>query len=221
LYSGCVKWKAVLLSVVAGFGHLYLGRYVYGAVLFSLFLASLNGLFLASVWQGEEIAQRLSRVSAVAGAIVWFAAMAHIVALTYLRDRARTRLRREQLLQEALRAYLRDGPFEAKSPLEAVLKLDLERADPDALFLLGAMSRRCGEVRRARKLLRRCRARDRDNKWTLEVRTELEEIARGLDPERVAQPSVPVRKRGRPPAASEQLADAKPGRLARPVDEPG
>ncbi|MFC1705578.1 hypothetical protein ACFL59_02005 [Planctomycetota bacterium] len=174
-----------MLSVVAGLGHIYLRRYLQGAILFLLFATSLDALLLSALWQGEDTAYLLRATSGIGAAFVWLFAMSHVLWLTVLRDQQALWQRKEELVRKALRFYLRDQLAEAERVLQDALRASSDRTDPDLLFLLGAIARREGRRIRARGLLNRCCRADSDGRWRAEVQRELVGLARGDDPSEV------------------------------------
>lgn len=187
------NWVALLLSVVTGLGHFYLDHYLTGAVLFSLFVTALNGIFLGFTLQAAASPEALRAVSIVCFAIVWVFGFWHAYRLSYGTDRVALAKAKDQLLREGLIDYLRDDLEDAARKIERAAALDVDWVDPDPLFHLGVVSSRLAERRAARgdlagaKAARRralasfkgCLSRDPTQKWRAEVAEELRRMRPG------------------------------------------
>lgn len=197
-----MRAKAILLSTVTGAGHIYLGRHAQGVALFALFAASLNGVLIGSFWQGDEAAWWIRVVSGSAAALVFAVGTASILKLTLFTDREALRVRRDQALRSGLVHYLREELRDADRELREALRCDIDRRDADVLFHLGAVARRLGEDRRARRLFRQCLGCDPSGKWSYEVERELARF--------VPRPLRTPRGSGRLPLAGGRLPAGAP-----------
>jgi tetratricopeptide (TPR) repeat protein len=173
---------ALLLSIVPGLGHVYLSRYAQGVLFFTLFAAAANGLLIGALWQGEDVARRITEVSAVAAALVFVACFASMAKLTLFTDREALARRRDEALRRGLVHYLRDELVEAERALEEALRYDVDRCDCDVLFHLGVVANRLGNARRARRMFKRCLAADACAKWRYEVAQELARMSPAAPP---------------------------------------
>ena len=84
------------------------------------------------------------------------------------RRQRRLRGRADRSLAVAQRAFLRDKLAEASMAVEA--GLHSARSDVDLLFIGWQVARQRGEVKHARKYLRRLRSADVEGKWDWEVK---------------------------------------------------
>ena len=183
---------ALLLSLVSGFGHLYLDHYLLGAALFAVFVTALNGVFLGFTLQSLEHPQWVQWTSIVVGVVTWVGAFWHCWLLSYGTDRLAIAREKEHLLRDGLLAYLRDELEQALSLLERAVELDIDWEDPDPLFHLGVVTSRMAERRarrgdsmgaridrrRAQWAFRTCLQRDPTRKWAEEIQTELKRMRR-------------------------------------------
>jgi hypothetical protein len=184
-----VRIAPLLLSVpLPGAGHLWLRRHGAGTSLAGLFAISLNALLLSSLWQGEEVSRALWTSGLCGAAATWAAALAHVGWLTIGLGRAASCARRDDLVRKALLAHLAGRHGEAVADLDRALRLCAEGADPDIDFLLGAIARRGGHARRARRHLERCLRHDTAGKWRWEAEAELAALRRGDPPPPRARP---------------------------------
>ena len=167
---------AVLLSLVPGWGHVYLGREARGLVLFTVFAIGgfglLNGLLLYIGW-GRSFVLAASGFTALA---VWVWACVDIIRLTSPVRRHAEEEDRLKALREGTVRYLRGDLEDAKRAFGRCLKKD--PGDVEALFRLGILCARSGDSRGARTYLRRASKLDLDGKWVWEIQRELARLAR-------------------------------------------
>ena len=182
----------MLLSLVSGFGHLYLDHYLLGAALFAVFVTALNGVFLGFTLQSLEHPQWVQWTSIGVGVVVWIGSLWHCWLLSYGTDRLALAREKERLLREGLLAYLRDELEQSLSMLEQAVALDIDWEDPDPLFHLGVVTSRMAERRarrgdsmgartdrrRAQWAFRTCLQRDSSRKWEGEIQNELKRMRR-------------------------------------------
>jgi tetratricopeptide (TPR) repeat protein len=189
---------ALLLSLLPGLGQVYLGRDLAFLVYFSLealcLFAALNAVLL---YQGPERPRLVQGALAAAG-VVWLAGIWDV-----LRRTAPSRLKRiegekARLLRDGMIAYLREDLAGAETLFRACLALDGEEVE--ALFRLGVLLRRQGDVRGARRSLRRARKLDLEEKWRWEIDRELRAGKSGTKRIAAAEPREPPRP---PPARRE------------------
>lgn len=177
---------ALLLSTVTGLGHFYLDHYLTGALLFGLFVTSINGMFLGFTLQSTSSPLLLRALSIVLFVVVWTFGVWHAYRLSYGTDRAALARARDALLREGLVHYLRDDLEDAVRKLERAVALDIDWHDPDPLFHLGVAYARLAErralrmdeagareaQRRAHLAFKQCLARDPRRKWRAEIEDE-------------------------------------------------
>lgn len=165
---------ALILSLVPGWGHVYLGRERAGLCLFTLAAISLFGMLnILLVYSGEH--RLLLARSAGGGAV--FSLLLSVVDV--LRRTSPSRLRRiddekARLLRGGMIAYLRNDLEGAEETFRACLRLDGQEVE--ALLRIGVVTARRGAARRARRWLRRARRMDLDEKWGWEIERELEAL---------------------------------------------
>jgi tetratricopeptide (TPR) repeat protein len=163
------RWTAILLALVPGLGHLYLGRHWRGLGVFALFAFAVNAMFLA--FEGLIDAQgslRLFRCGAVAA---WAYSVLHVALLSRQFDQPPGVDRKDYHFKRGLSQYLA-GAFEAaRDEFRAVLKLD--PMDIDARFHLGMTLRAMGQTQQAVRAFRRCLADDVHAKWRWEVDVQM------------------------------------------------
>src|SRR5579872_547111 len=177
----------MLLSLVTGLGHVYLRHYLLGAVLFSLFATSLDGVFLGTIIESNpRLAHRLFWVSVPCAVGVWVFGLVHAWKISYGTDRARLREERLRLFREGLTLYLRDELDAAVRSFEGAIDRDVDWEDSDALFNLGVVHLRRAERfarkgerraadrarRRAKRAFDTCLAHDDRKKWRGEIAHE-------------------------------------------------
>jgi hypothetical protein len=166
--------KAMLLSLITGLGHIYMRRYLQGVFLFFLFAASLNTVFLASLWQDETTAVRILYAAGAMVAIVWIYGLYSVYRITYGTDRVQLAEERDRRYKRAFTHYLGGEYKAALDIIRSVLDLDVDRREADAHFYMGVFHNRLGNRKKAKRCFRRCKAMDMEGKWSLEIRWELE-----------------------------------------------
>jgi hypothetical protein len=177
----------MLLSLVTGWGHIYLRHYVLGAILFCLFATALNGVFLGSVIESDKsLARFIFDASVPAAGAIWLFGLVHAWKISYGCDRVKLRAERTRLFRDGLTAYLRDDLDTAARALESCVDRDVDWEDSDALFHLGVVEMRRAEVfggrgeRRAAeraqsrglRAFKVCLAHDDRKKWRGEIAHE-------------------------------------------------
>jgi hypothetical protein len=183
---------ALFLSVISGFGHLYLEYYLLGAALFAVFVTALNGVFLGFTLHSLEHPAWVQWTSITVGGVTWLVGFWHCWKLSYGTDRVDLAQQKEQLLRDGLIDYLRDELEGGLIKLERAVALDVDWEDPDPLFHLGVVASRLAERRarrgdslaaradrrRAQWAFRTCLQRDPARKWESEIQTELKRMRR-------------------------------------------
>ena len=162
---------AVLLSVVPGWGHVYLGLEAAGFLLFALEALSLFGVLnLALSYQGGH-RLLLGRVALSAAVFFCLYSILDVCRRTSRRRFDRLTEAKRLLLREGMVAYLRGDLSGAEREMRAALRLDSR--EPESLVRLGIVLARAGQPRAARRQLRRARRQDFDAKWWWEIDREL------------------------------------------------
>ncbi len=165
-----IKIVPLLLSVVAGMGHLWEGKDLKGLALFALFAAGLAGVLEGLVlWAGPGKTE-ITVVAAIVVAGVWGYSFFDIVRLTYGPWREKIRLTRNEHLRRGILSFLKGEHAAAEQELLANLRL--EPGDPESLFRLAVLCRMRGELGRARRYLRALKRMDADEKWVWERAAE-------------------------------------------------
>lgn len=164
------RWKARILAVVPGLGHLYLGRHWRGLLVFTLFALGVNGVFGAVVMDEPFVGDLCT--GAAAGA--WAYSVLHVAYLGKHLNEHPARERRDYHFKRGLTQYLA-GHFEA-AITEFLLVLRLDAADVDARFHLGMTYAALGQHAKAVRTFRRCLADDLEGKWKWEIGVQLSRI---------------------------------------------
>lgn len=146
----------VLLSVIAGLGHLVLGRARRGLLLFVGATAGWNVAFLSRAAPNLPLGEEAFRLGLGVGAGLTLYAIIDTVRLAIIARLPFVRRRRSRLLQQAIDHYLRHEFREARTTLDRLL--DIDPGDPLARLYLATLERRAGHPERAlhhtRKALR-------------------------------------------------------------------
>jgi len=165
------RWKALLLALLPGSGHLYLGRHWRGLLVFAVFALGANGIYLATEFARPAMREQAVHLCAGAMAAAWAYSLLHVARLSGRFAGAGLRERKEYHLKRGLTQYVA-GAFEgAEAEFLTVLRLD--PADVDARFHLGVTRRAMGKTAQAARTFRRCLADDLDGKWRWEIGREL------------------------------------------------
>ncbi len=168
---------ALVLSLVPGWGHVYLGREGLGLLTFTV---TAFGMFLflnvALIYDGQH---RLALARAIASLTVlfWVWSVADVWRRSSSGRRRRLEEEKLRLLRQGMIEYLRDEMEASESTFRACLKLD--GFDAEALFRLGVVTSRRGKTAEARRFLRRARREDLDAKWSWEIANELKRLQKG------------------------------------------
>lgn len=161
---------AVILTVVPGWGHIWLHRTTRGLLLFILFFLALN---YAIVFGGvlDRIPDFAVNASlAFAAAIVVFAVV-DVVRITIWLDSRAVRARRHALLESAVAHYLRREYAQAEAALRRMLRIDPH--DGTALMYLGMVLRATGRRGKAESTFKKVIRDDRSGRWRSDARREI------------------------------------------------
>jgi len=165
---------AVLLALVPGWGHVYLGRDFIGLTLFSL--SALLGflVFNAYLMMGGEYRMVVIRCGLALHLMVSLFSLLDVWRRTSPRRLNRIEEKMAGLLRDGMISYLRDELGEAENAFRTCLKLDNQEVE--ALVRLGVVLARKGFHRPARRILRRARSLDLEEKWNWEIERELQAL---------------------------------------------
>jgi tetratricopeptide (TPR) repeat protein len=189
---------ALILSLVPGWGHVYLANERLGLCLFTLAaIAAFGVIDLLLLYQGVH-RLFLARSIAAAGILIWLVSFADVWRRTSPARRQRLGEEKARLLRLGMIAYLRDDLEAAEEAFRACLSLDHQ--DVEALMRLGVVLARLGQVRAARRWLGRARVFDFEDKWKWQIGRELESLRSGVQPPRPNVPD-PGEKESAPPVA--------------------
>jgi len=170
------RWKALVLAVIPGFGHFYLGRQWRGLFVFGLFALAANGMYLAiEMGQGfGDVGEEVFALCRGAAVAVWAYSVLHVAHVVRRFETRAVIERKDYHFKRGLVQCLAGSFGSAESEFRAVLKLD--PADADARFHLGMTCAALGRSRDAAKAFRRCLADDPGAKWTWEVKGQLDKL---------------------------------------------
>ena len=161
-----VRLTPILLSLIAGMGHLWEGRDLKGLLLFAIFAAGCAGILEGAVlWTGPGGTEILI-VSAVVAAAVWIYSFVDVLKFAYGPWRERNRLKRTEHLRRGIISFLRNDYETAER--EFLANIRIEPGDPESLFRLAVICRIRGELGRAKKYLKALRRTDLEEKWSWE-----------------------------------------------------
>lgn len=168
-------WVAALLAIVPGLGHVYLGKFWRGIVVFFIFSLAVNGIYFAVVTGYPSAASGVFACFAGAACAMLAYSVLHTVYLARRTETASRRERKDYHFRRGMVQYIA-GAFEpAKTEFEAVLKLD--PMDIDARFHLGMTLAALGDHRTAAKQFKRCLSDDINHKWSWEVKRQMEQMS--------------------------------------------
>jgi tetratricopeptide (TPR) repeat protein len=169
-----LRFVALLLSLVPGWGHVYWGRERLGLTIFTAAavagFALLNGLF---IFQGAGKSE-LTWTAGIIFALIFVATWLDLLARTSLSRVRREDESRERWLEEGTLAYLRNDLEEAVARFSCCLSLDPH--DVEALFRLGVVAARRGDHRQARRWFAKTLRHDLEEKWQWEIQRELQRL---------------------------------------------
>ncbi|MEZ6195000.1 MAG: tetratricopeptide repeat protein [Planctomycetota bacterium] len=145
----------VVLSIVPGWGHIWLRRGSTGLMIFMLFFAAINLALLTSARILPDLSPVLGRIAyATAASAFAFSVLDVLRATIWSRSRP-VRERRRRILRRAIAHSIRGEDGQAQEQLEHALRIDPN--DPAAWAWLGALLERGGRTKDARRALKRAR----------------------------------------------------------------
>ena len=86
----------------------------------------------------------------------------------------KAREERDRCYRDGMIAMVRGDLGESERQFKRALKLD--PWDVDAMLQLGTVYKSQGQTRRARRMFKRCRSRDLQNKWQAEIQREFADL---------------------------------------------
>ncbi len=163
---------AILLSLVPGWGHIYLGFEARGLVIFTL--AALGGFgWINATWiylgEGQSIFQGITLV--LFGGLFLFS-LVDIFIRTAKKRVSRSSKLCESLLWEGMMHYVMGNDLAAEEKFRETTRVD--GLNVEAYFRAGIVAARRGELQQAKRFLKKARRLDHDLKWSWEIRRELE-----------------------------------------------
>ena len=160
----------MLLSLVPGWGHVYWGREALGIGIFSA--AALVGFGFLNTWLVYQGPGKTTMVW-VFGVVFCLVMAANWIDIFLRTDPARVGeddRRRKLCIQRGTAAYLQGDLDVALGEFKECLKI--EPNCPEALFRIGVLAARQGDIEIARTGLRRALRYDVGGKWTWEIERE-------------------------------------------------
>lgn len=151
------------LSIIPGWGHIWLRRGSTGLMIFMLFCASLNVALLMRMDLLPALPDIVGNLaSATAAATASFSILDVLRATIWNRSRP-VQERRRRILRAATGHLIRREYEQAEEQLERVLRID--PSDPAAWAWLGSLYLATGRSRDARRALRQARFFGREGGW--------------------------------------------------------
>src|SRR5262245_2665328 len=197
---------ALVLSLVPGWGHVYLARERLGLLLFTSAAVSVFvWIDLQLLYQGSHRPLFAGSV-AVAGGLLWFANLADVWRRTSPARLKRIGEEKARLLRLGMMSYLRNELEPAEKAFRECLSLDHQEVE--VLWRLGVVLARRGQARAARRWFARARAFDFEDKWKWEIARELERLHDRVRPVEQVERGAPIE--------SEMIEAPRPGGAAAP-----
>lgn len=172
-----MRWSAMLLSLILpGMGHTSIGRPLRGVAVTVLFTVGLT----STVARGAAVARPLLDTTFTAlllgTVLVYLLCQLLLLRVLIRASVSAARPAKEDHLRAGLAAAVRGDAERAEREFRRVLAID--PTDVEAHLNLGTVLAQSGNVRRARRFLKRCRRFDIDGKWDWEVEQELAALVR-------------------------------------------
>lgn len=193
------RGTSILLSLLPGWGHIYLGREGQGLLVFTAAAISGFTLLNATLIYLGELRGTLIGIASIATAGLFLYSVGDIFRLTAPLRLQRISRRRDQLLWEGMLAYLRSDYVGAEQKFLECARLDALDVEP--VFRAGVAASRRGAWREARRLFNKARKLDIELKWKWELEEELQRVNEALqrvnealNPEAMSPADAPARK---------------------------
>ena len=171
-----VRMLLLLLATVPGAAPFLLGSELFGALLLVLGLNAWNLAFLGYFVLIADDSQLLGHLGLTLGLLASVGSVLWTAVITSPTRRERLREIADRAFKLGLHAFLRGKCDTARTAVEAGLRTS--RQDCDLLFLAWRLARQEDDGSRARRLLRRLRRADLEEKWVWEIE-QLEEVILG------------------------------------------
>ncbi len=175
-----IKIVPILLTLIPGMGHLWEGKDLKGLVLFSSFAVGAAGILEGMVLWAGEWGGVIALCSFGWTCLVFGYALIDIFRFTYGPWRQKIELKRKKHLHAGILSFLKSDYEIAEQEFQENLRL--MAGDPESLFRLAVISRRRGEIGRARRYLKIAGKNDLCGKWSWECSRE-EEFLHGMEHE--------------------------------------
>ncbi len=172
-FTNWTKLAALTGFVIPGAGHVFLGRFARGLVLFFWFAFFVNGSAVAPVFETHGVRVDPRGFLAAAG-LIWLYSTLDLLRILIWRNRKALEEKKREKFLSAFGFYLKGEYGRARSKLRSVLGMD--RDDADAHFHIAMTFKREGMKRLARKHFRLALSVDPFRKWAEEVRRELRDV---------------------------------------------
>ncbi len=168
--------RGALLSIVfPGAGQIIEGKPVAGFLMAVGFAVGIGGAVFRWITLDavEPLEDTVLLIALVLAVLAWLGAQLETIRRLFRRCGAPAREKRDAHYREGMIALLRNDLEEAEAGFKAALRLD--PWDADSMLQLGTVYRSGGRPRRARRMLKKCRANDLEGKWEWEIAEELSE----------------------------------------------
>lgn len=162
-----VRWLLLVLALIPGASPFLLGSELLGALLLVLGLNAWNLAFLGYFVLIADNAMALGHLGLTLGLLATVGSVVWTAVITSPSRRARLKKIADRAYEVGLHAFLRGKAEAARSAVEAGLRTS--RQDCDLLFLAWRIARQQRDGAKARRLLRRLKRADVDEKWVWEI----------------------------------------------------
>lgn len=164
----------VFLSLIPGWGHLWMHRYWRGFLLFTMFFGSLNTWMMADFFQHQLASLAWSRIWLALALSIAVFSLADVLRMTLWSRSKSVQIRRRQLLKRAVLHWIRSENGQAEEVINKVLRIDPN--DPVALVWAGTIDADGGRHKSAKQYFARALRADDEEKWSTGIRLELQQL---------------------------------------------
>lgn len=173
-----MRWM-IFISPIAGAPQFLRGRMLQGAAMLFVWAAALDGaLILGPSLLPQDYSLRVVAVSWIVLTAVTAASVIDVLRHTHPERVGRFAQKRDTLLIDGIKAYLRNDLDAAIEAWEEMVRMDIDDADA-RIYLAMAYSAR-GDNTLARRHYRKCRALNR-RKWSWEIRRGLNALPKKVN----------------------------------------
>ena len=161
----------VVLSIIPGFGHIWVRRYNRGLALFLIFFGTWNLTPIHYLLADDGEYEGLLKLShaAVVGIIVF--AFVDIIRITVWLKSSKVINRRKSLYRRSMVHFLRSEYGQAEDAASRMIRTD--PLDTSALFVLGMIQREGGEFRKALRSFYRAQRSTTEDYWKFDLKREI------------------------------------------------